>query len=85
MTDQTPTATASTPAVADQTPTATASTSAAADPTPTATASAPMMASASAPENTERLPDTATSLPLLGLLGLGLLATGLLSRKSRTN
>jgi hypothetical protein len=85
VTDSTPTATASTPAVADQTPTATASTSAAADPTPTATASAPMMASASAPENTERLPDTATSLPLLGLLGLGLLATGLLSRKSRTN
>jgi hypothetical protein len=85
VTDSTSTATASTPAVADQTPTATASTSAAADPTPTATASAPMMASASAPENTERLPDTATSLPLLGLLGLGLLATGLLSRKSRTN
>ena len=85
VTDSTPTATASTPAVADQTPTATASTSAAADPTPTATASAPMMASARAPENTERLPDTATSLPLLGLLGLGLLATGLLSRKSRTN
>jgi hypothetical protein len=85
VTDSTPAATASTPAVADQTPTATASTSAAADPTPTATASAPMMASASAPENTERLPDTATSLPLLGLLGLGLLATGLLSRKSRTN
>jgi LPXTG-motif cell wall-anchored protein len=44
-----------------------------------------MMASARAPENTERLPDTATSLPLLGLLGLCLLATGLLSRKSRTN
>jgi hypothetical protein len=85
VTDSTSTATASTPAVADQTLTATASTSAAADPTPTATASAPMMASASAPENTERLPDTATSLPLLGLLGLGLLATGLLSRKSRTN
>jgi hypothetical protein len=83
--DQTPTATASTPAVADQTPTATASTSAAVDLTPTATAIAPMMASASARENTERLPDTATSLPLLGLLGLGLLATGLLSRKSRTN
>jgi hypothetical protein len=85
VTDSTPTATASTPAVADQIPTATASTSAAADPTPTATASAPMMASARAPENTERLPDTATSLPLLGLLGLCLLATGLLSRKSRTN
>ena len=85
VTDSTSTATASTQAVADQTLTATASTSAAADPTPTATASAPMMASASAPENTERLPDTATSLPLLGLLGLGLLATGLLSRKSRTN
>jgi hypothetical protein len=85
VTDSTPTATASTPAVADQTPSATANTPAVADPTPTATASAPMMASASAPENTERLPDTATSLPLLGLLGLGLLATGLLSRKSRTN
>jgi hypothetical protein len=85
VTDSTPTATASTPAVADQTPTATASTPAVADPTPTATASAPMMANASAPENTERLPDTATSLPLLGLLGLGLLATGLLRRNSRTN
>jgi hypothetical protein len=83
--DPTPAATTSTPAVADTTPTATASTPATADPTPAATASAPMMASASAPENTERLPDTATSLPLLGLVGLGLLATGLLSRKSRTN
>ena len=83
--DPTPAATTAAPAVTDSTPTATASTPAAADPTPTATASAPMMASARAPENTERLPDTATSLPLLGLLGLCLLATGLLSRKSRTN
>ena len=83
--DTTPTATASTPAVADTPPTAPASTPAAADRTPTATASAPMMASASEPESTKHLPDTATPLPLLGLLGLGLLATGLLSRSSRTN
>src|SRR5580693_1906286 len=83
--DPTPAATTAAPAVTDSTPTATASTPAVADQTPTATASTPMMASARAPENTERLPDTATSLPLLGLLGLCLLATGLLSRKSRTN
>ena len=61
---------------------ATANASAVADPTPAATDSAPMMASTSAPGGTDRLPDTATSLPLLGLLGLGLLATGLLSRRS---
>ncbi|HXM21172.1 MAG TPA: hypothetical protein VN948_07910 [Terriglobales bacterium] len=85
MADTTPTAIASTPAVADTTPTATASTPAVADPTPAATASAPMMASASEPESTKHLPDTATPLPLLGLLGLGLLATGLLSRRARTN
>jgi hypothetical protein len=85
VTDSTPTATAGTPPVTDQTPTATASTAAVADPTPAATDSAPMVARASAPEGANRLPDTATSLPLLGLLGLGLLATGLLSRKSRTN
>jgi hypothetical protein len=83
--DTTPTATASAPAAADTTPTATASTPAAADTTPTATASAPMMASASEPESTKHLPDTATPLPLLGLLGLGLLATGLMSRRARTN
>jgi len=83
--DTTPTATASTPAVGDTTPTATASTPVVADTTPTATASAPMMASASEPESTKHLPDTATPLPLLGLLGLGLLATGLLSRRARTN
>ncbi|HSZ03301.1 MAG TPA: hypothetical protein VK788_27655 [Terriglobales bacterium] len=77
VTDSTPTATASSPAATDQTPAATASTPAAADPTPTA--------SASAPENNDQLPATATPLPLLGLLGLGLLATGLLSWKSRTN
>jgi hypothetical protein len=86
--DTTPAATASTPVVAD------ASTPAVADTTPTATAktpadapSAPMMASAREPESsqTRRLPDTATQLPLLGLVGLGLLATGLLTRRSRTN
>jgi len=83
--DPTPATTASTPAVVDPTPAATASTPVAADPTPAATASAPMTASASAPKSDERLPDTATPLPLLGLVGLGLLATGLLSRRSRTN
>src|SRR5579863_8847992 len=85
ISDHCATATASTPAVADPAPTATASTPVAADPTPAATASAPMTASASAPKSDERLPDTATPLPLLGLVGLGLLATGLLSRRSRTN
>ena len=99
VTDGTPTATASTPAAADPTPAATDSAPTAADPTlaqtasappttdatPTTTASEPMMASASAPENNNQLPATATPLPLLGLLGLGLLATGLLSSKSQTN
>src|ERR1700676_130047 len=80
-----------TPAVNDTAVTTTAGTPAAADPTPTTTASmpaetasAPMAASASAPESTKHLPDTATPLPVLALLGLGLLATGLLSRRART-
>jgi hypothetical protein len=80
-----------TPAVSDTAVTATAGTPAAADPTPTTTArmpaetaSAPMAPSASAPESTKHLPDTATPLPILALLGLGLLATGLLGRRSRT-
>jgi LPXTG-motif cell wall-anchored protein len=51
---------------------------------PAETASAPMSASDSAPESTKHLPDTATPLPILALLGLGLLATGLLSRRSRS-
>src|SRR5450631_243027 len=62
-----------------------ASAPAMADRTPTETASAPMTASARAPESNEHLPDTATPLPLLGLLSLGLLATGLLTRRSRKN
>ena len=82
--DPAPAAAASTPAVADPAPTATVSTPAVADP-PTATASAPMTASASAPESTEPLPATASSLPLIGLAGLGMLAMGLLVRRVRTN
>jgi hypothetical protein len=82
--DPTPTAAVSTPAVADPTPTAVATTPAVADP-PTATPSATMTASATAPENTERMPDTASPLPLLGLLGFGLLTAGLLSRRLWAN
>jgi len=89
--DTTPTTTASTSAAADTTPPTTATTSAAADTTPTATAStsadpanAPEIASASAPESTKQLPNTASLLPLFGLLGMGLLVTGLLSRRPRT-
>jgi len=97
LVDPAPTATASTPVVVDPTPAATASTPAVADPTPApaastpavadppATASAPMPASVSAPASTEPLPETASSLPLIGLAGLGLAAMGLLIRRVRTN
>jgi hypothetical protein len=95
--DPTPTATTSTPAVADPTPAGTAAAPVVADPTPAATASAPAMAdpapaatasapmTASTPESSEPMPDTASPLPLLGLLGFGLLTTGLLSRRLWTN
>jgi hypothetical protein len=84
------------PAVADPAPAAVATTPAASDPTPiaaadapaqtpVASASAPMMDSTPAPESTERLPDTASSLPMLGLLGFGLLTMGLLARRLWTN
>jgi hypothetical protein len=90
--DPTPVATASTPPASDTTPAATASTPAAADPMPAATASDPAQlasgsateAAASAPESNEQLPNTATSLPLLGLLGFGLLGLGLLMSKKLT-
>jgi hypothetical protein len=87
--DPTPTPAASAPAVASPTPAAAATTHAA-NPTPAAAAaaaSAPVVASPTLTPaaNIEPLPETASSLPLLGLLGLGLLATGLLSRRSRTN
>jgi LPXTG-motif cell wall-anchored protein len=83
--DPTPTATVNTPAAADPTPTASASTQAVADPAPAPAASAPMRTSATAPESTEHLPDTASSLPLFGLAGLGLLSVGLLIGRFRTN
>jgi hypothetical protein len=84
------------PAVADPAPATVATAPAASDPTPIAAAdapartpvaatSAPMMDSTPAPETTERLPDTASSLPMLGLLGFGLLTTGLLTRRLWTN
>jgi hypothetical protein len=78
--DPAPAATASTPVVADPAPTATVSTPVAA-PTPAAPASEPMTASAPAPESAGRMPDTASPLPLLALLGFGLLAMGLMSRR----
>jgi len=89
--DTTPAATTSTAVVTDPTPAATASTPPVTDTTPVATASAPATeTAASAPESTDQLPNTATSLPLLGLLGLGLLGMGLLtskmlSRRTRAN
>jgi hypothetical protein len=80
--------TATTPVVAETTPAATPITPVAAASTP-ATASEPAT-TATATDTTNRLPNTATSLPLLGLLGLGLLGlallmTSLLSRRSRTS
>jgi len=39
----------------------------------------------SAPESNDPLPATASSLPLIGLAGLGLLGMGLLIRRVRTN
>jgi hypothetical protein len=83
--DPTPTAAASTPAVTDPTPTAAASTPVAVDPTPVATAPAPPLEKTPAQESAGSMPNTASSLPLLGLLGFGLLTAGLLSRRLWTN
>ena len=82
--DLTPAAAASTPLAADPTPAVAASTPAVADP-PAAAASAPMATSAAAPETTDSMPNTASPLPLLGLLGFGLLTAGLLSRRLWTD
>jgi hypothetical protein len=82
--DPTPAAAASTPVAADPAPVAVASTPAVADPTPTAAANAPAQI-ASASDDSRQLPNTATSLPLVGLVGLGMLGLGLWTRKSRTN
>jgi hypothetical protein len=74
----------STPVAADPAPVAVASTPVAADPTPSAAASAPAQA-VTAPDDSKQLPNTATSLPLVGLLGLGMLGLGLWGQKSRTS
>jgi hypothetical protein len=81
-TDPTPAATVSAPVVADPTPAA-ASAPVAAEPAPTPT-SEPVQ-TANANDNTQQLPNTATSLPLIALLGLGALGLGLLSWKLRTS
>jgi hypothetical protein len=95
------TATASTPTVADNTPTATVrapgmadsspaptpaptSVPVAATSTPAETTAAPLTM-ASAKESTKQLPETAGSLPVVGLLGLVLLGMGLVMRRLRTN
>jgi hypothetical protein len=93
--ETTPPMTASAPAPApDAIPAPAASTPVVSDPAPTQKASAPtepasapatLMASAKPTESTERLPATATPLPMLGLIGFVLLAVGLFSRRSRTN
>ena len=82
--DPAPVATASTPVATDPTPAATASTPAVADP-PAATASAPMVDKSTTPESTESLPNGGSPLPLLVLLGCGLMTAGLLSRRFCTN
>jgi hypothetical protein len=94
--DPAPTATASAPAAADPAPAVAASTPAAADPTPTVastppvadptpSASANTLAVADPPTAAESMPNTASSLPLLGLAGMGMLAMALLIRRFRTN
>jgi len=83
LVDPAPAAAASTPVVVDPTPTPAAAVSAPVVADPPATASAPTV-SASASENSEPLPATASSLPLIGLAGLGLLGMGLLIRRVRT-
>jgi hypothetical protein len=77
-------AAASTPVAADPAPVAVASTPAVADPTPIVAASTPAQTDTT-PDDSKQLPTSATSLPLVGLLGLGMLGLGLWSRKSRTS
>lgn len=81
--DPTPAPAASTVAVADPTPAP--STAVVADPAPAATTTPAAMPDPTPAASTEPLPETASSLPLLGLLGLGFLAAGTLTRRSRTN
>jgi hypothetical protein len=83
MADPTPTAAASSPVV-DPTPSAAANSLVVADP-PAATTTAPMANGTAAPESTDSMPNTASPLPLLGLLGFGLLTAGLLSRRLWSN
>jgi hypothetical protein len=75
-------AAASTPVAPDPTPVAVASAPVAADPTPPAAATAPAQAVIAQNDSTQ-LPNTATPLPLVGLLGLSMLGLGLWSWKSR--
>jgi hypothetical protein len=84
VSDPTPAPAASTAVAPDSTPAPAAST-AVADPTPTPAASTSVVADPTPAASTETLPETASSLPLLGLLGLGLLAAGALTRRLQTN
>ena len=82
--ETTPAVAASAPPTNDPAPVAAATPPVAVDPVPTPAATTPV-ANKSATDDAKQLPNTATSLPLLGLLGLGLLGLGWLSTRSRTN
>ena len=82
--ETTPAVTASVPAKPEPAPVAAATPPVVVDPAPTAAATSPVERT-SAPDESKHLPNTATSLPLLGLLGLGLLGLGWFSARSRTN
>jgi hypothetical protein len=81
--DPAPAPAASTAVVADPAPAPAASTAVVADPAPAPSTSAAAMPDPTPAASTEALPETASSLPLLGLLGLGFLAAGTLTRRSR--
>jgi LPXTG-motif cell wall-anchored protein len=72
------------PATTETTPVAAATPPAVVDPAPTPVATT-TIASTNTPEDRKQLPNTSTSLPMFGLLGLGLLGLGWLSARSRAN
>ena len=82
--EPTPAETASTPATSETAPVAAATPPVVVDPAPAEAATTPV-ATTSGTDDANQLPNTATSLPTFGLLGLGLLGLGLLGSRSRAN